>query len=202
MNESITSLDVSGRKGTLKNRITAKGVKWIVPVLKCNKVLSILDLSGNSIKSEGLVYIAEGIVGNVTLMSLKIAYNEIQGCTETLKCLKAILLQSKVIELDLSENPIGNKCMEGFFAFLPNEKTQLKRLLCASTDLDCNFSLTHSNLRTSLVPQRESKHFAGVPQARQEQFRRARICRPRQSSRSPRVAFEVGWAERVLVGGM
>jgi Ran GTPase-activating protein (RanGAP) involved in mRNA processing and transport len=139
VNESVTSVDVSSKRGMNKNRIAAKGMKWIVPMLKHNKILSIIDLSGNTIKTEGLAFIAEGMVKNVTLMSLKVGYNEIQGNPETLKYLKAILLHSKLIELDISGNPLGNKCAEGMFGILTSEKTILKRLICSNIEIDCKF---------------------------------------------------------------
>ena len=136
VNESVTSIDVSSKRGVNKNRITARGMKWVTPMLKHNKTLSIIDLSGNAIK-EGLAFIAEGIIGNVTIMSLKIGYNEIQGNAETLKYLKAILLHSKIIELDISGNPLGNKCAEGMFGFLTSEKAELRRLICSNIDINC-----------------------------------------------------------------
>jgi len=139
VNESITSVDISSHEGLHRNRIATKGMKNIVPVLKNNKILSILNLTGNSIKSDGLQFLAEGIIGNTTLLSLKLNQNEIQGISNTLKYIKTILIESRLKELDLSDNPLGNQCIEGIANILTGASISLKRLYLANVGINCIF---------------------------------------------------------------
>ena len=137
VNESITSVDLYSHEGLHRNHITSKGMKNIVSVLKNNKILSILNVGGNGIRAEGLMYIAEGIAGNTTLLSLKVQQNEIQGNPAILKCLRTILIESRVKELDLSDNPLGNACIEGMTTVMGNSSTWLRRLYCCNVGINC-----------------------------------------------------------------
>lgn len=137
VNESITSLDISSHEGLHRNHIGEKGAKNIGKVLEKNKILSILNLSGNGIRIEGLSYIAAGMAGNNTLVSLKIAQNDIQGNSQCVAYFKSLVIQSKLLELDISENPLGNNCMEDFAQILGNAGMSLKRLFCSNIGISC-----------------------------------------------------------------
>jgi Ran GTPase-activating protein (RanGAP) involved in mRNA processing and transport len=137
VNESIVSLDVSSHEGLHRNHLATKGVKWLTQVLKHNKILTILNLSGNSIKIEGLAYIAEGIAGNNTLLSLEIAQNEIQGSPQCVQLLKTIITESKIKELNISDNQIGNSSMESLSQNLANTSMALQRLYASNVGITC-----------------------------------------------------------------
>eukprot|EP00826_Nyctotherus_ovalis_P029844 TRINITY_DN2367_c0_g2_i1.p2 TRINITY_DN2367_c0_g2~~TRINITY_DN2367_c0_g2_i1.p2 ORF type:complete len:338 (+),score=63.72 TRINITY_DN2367_c0_g2_i1:433-1446(+) len=138
VNESITHLNVSSHKGLYRNKLGTKGLKKIVAVLKNNRVLAILNVAGNAIRAEGLAYVAEGIAGNDTLMSLRVSHNEIQG-SAAIKAIRTILLESKLKELDLSDNPLKGMCMEEIADILGNNTSALQRLYCANIEVNCTF---------------------------------------------------------------
>ena len=137
VNESITSVDISSHEGLHRNRIGALGLRRAVDVLRTNKILSILNLSGNGIRLEGLLYLAEGLAGNHTLLSLKIALNEIQGSPQCVQALKTIILDSKLRELDLNDNPLGNSSIESLAQLLEHSGMSLRRLYCANIGITC-----------------------------------------------------------------
>ncbi len=137
-NDSITSVDVSSHEGLHRNHLGEKGVKRLVSVLQHNKILSILNLSGNGLKMEGLAYVAEGVAGNSTLMSLKIAQNEIAGSPQCVQHLKTILIESRLIELDISDNPLGNACVDALGQIIGNSGMTLRKLYMTNTGFTCN----------------------------------------------------------------
>ena len=137
VNESITGVDISSQEGLHRNHVGGRGLKRLVQVLQFNKILSILNLSGNTIKVEGLAYIAEGIKGNYTLESLKVSQNEIQGNPQCVQCLKTMFIESKLKELDISDNPLGNACIEGLALTLGSAATYIKRFYCANIGINC-----------------------------------------------------------------
>jgi len=91
---SIISLDISSKQGINRNRLTHEGIKNLDKVLKKNKYLEILNIAGNSIKSQGLNTIVSGIDNNNTLHSLNIGNNDLDckslEILSKLKCYKII----------------------------------------------------------------------------------------------------------------
>jgi len=121
---SIVSLDISSKQGINRNRLTHEGIKNLDNVLKNNKYLQILNISGNSIKIDGLKIIISGLNNNSTLHSLNIGNNnldfkamELFGNNYDITNFNNQFfnltvnsdLRTKLVELDLSENPIGNE---------------------------------------------------------------------------------------------
>jgi len=121
---SIVSLDISSKQGINRNRLTHEGIKNLDNVLKNNKYLEILNISGNSIKIDGLKIILSGLNNNSTLHSLNIGNNnldfkaiELFGNNYDITNFNNQFfnltvnpdLSTKLVEIDLSENPIGNE---------------------------------------------------------------------------------------------
>ncbi len=151
VNESITSVDVSSHEGLHRNRLCAKGMKHIVQLLRTSKILTILNLSGNAIRAEGLAFVAEGLTGNTTLLSLRVAQNEIQPLCYAV--LRTILVESRICELDLSDNPLGNQCVETVAQTLGSRSLSLRRLYLAGVGVTgiLSASLTHIGSCTNLL---------------------------------------------------
>jgi Ran GTPase-activating protein (RanGAP) involved in mRNA processing and transport len=139
VNESVISLDVSSREGLFRNRISEVGLRELIPVLENNKILTMLSLSGNSIRTSGLEKVVKGLTTNRTLLSLKIANNEIEGNERSLKALKAIAT-IKLQELDISDNALGNYCFEEFTVALCSSGVTLKYLYCSSISINCTLN--------------------------------------------------------------
>lgn len=135
-NQSVISLDMSSKEGLFRNRICEQGLRELTPILQSSKTLTLLNLSGNSIRVAGLERVLKGLARNHTLLSLKVAGNEIEGGERTLKCLKA-LAGARLQELDVSENPLGNYCFEEFTTALCTPGCALRFLYCASIGINC-----------------------------------------------------------------
>ncbi len=142
-NQSLTSLDLSSHEGLNRNHIGESGLHSIVPLLRHNVFLTILNLTGNGIRVEGLLRIAEGMEGNTTLQSLRLAQNEIQGSATCVQHLRTVVLYSRLAELDLSDNPLGDDCMTDFAQLVGNSGVPLKRLYCVSVGITCIFAMTN-----------------------------------------------------------
>ncbi len=74
--------------------------------------MEFLNLSGNSIRSEGVKIILNGLSSNHTLHVLNLSNNEIDSSgMKHMKtyCEKELIAQTKLNDIDLSENPIGNE---------------------------------------------------------------------------------------------
>ena len=104
-NENIVSLKLNSVEGLNRNRIDVRGMRHITHCLQQNQVLQFLDLSGSSITTEGLAYLAEGLEVNKSLASLNISDNELGP-----KCQPLIkpLMVCNLIELDISNNKLGD----------------------------------------------------------------------------------------------
>jgi len=134
-------LNISSREGLYRNYCGEKPAQVLGQVLKTNKTLMILDISGNSIKSEGLEYMVQGIVMNNTLASLRVAQNEIQGSITIAEVLKTIVVEGNLLEFDVSDNPLGDPCIEALAKSIRAETTTIKRMLLMNIDLTSESSI-------------------------------------------------------------
>ncbi len=106
VNQSIFCFFMRNTPGPYRNVIKPGGFVRIAPMLKQNKTLGILDVSGNSAGNVGLTHIAAGLYKNFTLISLNISQTYIdQGSVEGVI---QILKYSKVKYLDISKNKLDN----------------------------------------------------------------------------------------------
>lgn len=105
--QSLIDVNVSSKEGINRNRISFEGLCDIESVLKYNTYIEFFNICGNSIKNEGLKLIIAGLNHNSSLHSLDISHNDINsiGLVTNLEKLKI----SKIIELNISGNPIGNE---------------------------------------------------------------------------------------------
>ena len=105
-NQSIVNLILGSREGINRNRLTAEGLIEIDTFLGNNEFIFALDLSSNSIGNVGLGHLMRGVNKNESLEILKIANNDITF--EGIESIKNCVRQSRIIELDFSENKLGD----------------------------------------------------------------------------------------------
>lgn len=79
----------------------------ISQVLKTNKVLTFLNISGNAIGNEGLLSLVSGLKGNKILEFLGIANNDISF--NGIQALMEVIPSTIIKDLDISMNPLNNQ---------------------------------------------------------------------------------------------
>ena len=109
--QSIIDFDISTIDGSNKNRnrLTYSGIKDIIQFLSVNLLVEKFNLSGNSIKNEGFAAVCKGLIENKSLISLKLANNEIgeKGIIQGLKYIQSPI--NKLVYLDISRNNIQDE---------------------------------------------------------------------------------------------
>ena len=123
--QSLIDLDISSLEGNNRNRITSVGIKSIPIYLNNNHFIEILNLSGNSIRNEGFLYICQGLEKNQSLQQLDISNNGIneKGIKKGLDVISNYKIFSKISILNISNNPILNAgilLLTSNFRYFPN----------------------------------------------------------------------------------
>lgn len=106
-NQSIIYLNISSREGLNRNRLTYEGVFHLETVLKSNRFLEFINLSGNSIKNEGLNIVLRGLNENKHVHTLNISNNEIDSIG--VAYFPKLVSSCKLNSLILNDNPLGNE---------------------------------------------------------------------------------------------
>ena len=94
--------------------------------LVTNQTLTLIDLSGNPLKSPGLKLICEGLRGNFTLKTLIV--NQIGACSEGAYTIADLLIEpsSQLIELHLANNLISPVGLNSIYQALAITNKRLK----------------------------------------------------------------------------
>lgn len=124
-NENIISINFSSLEGFHRNRIGTQGAIAVSRYIQTNKVLTHLNIGDTSIGKEGFEHIIQGIAHNKALFFLDISHNGIVFNTIDGFC--QALITTKIQELNLSGNKIGDKSCEIFGKMLSGklEKSSL-----------------------------------------------------------------------------
>lgn len=109
-NMTLVSINVCSLEGLHRNRLGCKGAEAVSEFLRYNRVLTHLNIGDTGIGKEGFEYIIQGIAHNDVLVFLDISnnglgYAGIEGFCQS-------LLTTKLRELNLAGNRIGNKACE------------------------------------------------------------------------------------------
>lgn len=110
VNESVYCFIFKSAAGPTRNVVKPSAFKSFEMMLKTQKILGIIDISGNLAGNSGLQCIANGLIGNLSIISLclsQIFVNE--SCIDSLlKILKSVKLRY----LDISNNKLNNTLLE------------------------------------------------------------------------------------------
>jgi hypothetical protein len=108
-NQSIIHLNISSiaKESRHRNRILAKGLNYLSPLLAHNKFLQILNLAGNTIKNEGVKKLCKAIreSDNKTIDSLNLAMNDLQP--QSCDHLAPLIQRGHLRILNLKHNTLG-----------------------------------------------------------------------------------------------
>ena len=108
--QSIVDLNLASLEGSNRNRLTSLGIQNIPIYLNNNHFIEMLNISGNSIKNEGFLYICQGLEKNQSLQQLDISNNGIneKGIKKGLEVISNFKILSKICNLNISNNNISD----------------------------------------------------------------------------------------------
>ena len=104
---SLVSFDISSQEGLHRNRLGPQGALAVVHLLKRNRLLWILNISGTALGNDGLEAIVDGITDNKTLLSLGLGNNNITG--KSIESFSRAVAFSNLTHLNLAANRLGNQ---------------------------------------------------------------------------------------------
>ncbi len=125
-NESLISLKLGSVDGVHKNRVGYKGIGTCATLLEYSQFLSYLDLRSNVLCDNGIEVLCGGLSHNRLLTQLNLSNNEITSYG--MEKLKDALKSTKIVELDLSFNPLGNAGIEFICSYLQSRDCILFKL--------------------------------------------------------------------------
>ena len=105
--ENIISINIQSLEGLQRNKIGTNAIKSLAYLVSVNKVLTSINISGCMIQKEGLICLSKGLENNNTLKEIDLSFNIIKLKKDL--CLKELIMNSKLEELILSLNDIGNQ---------------------------------------------------------------------------------------------
>ena len=83
------------------------------------------------------------------MLSLNIADNELDGNNRCLNCFRQVLLESKLKEIDVSRNCLGNKVFEEFIPMVSG--SALTRVYCGFVGINCILLMNNSKFIRSNI---------------------------------------------------
>jgi len=110
------------------------GAKWIAKGIACNRTLEVLNIKGNIIGDEGMVFIAQALPAAVQLKELDISLNEVGPIGFQALC--DVLPQSQITTLTCNKNFLGDEVLGYFANILTNEQSKLKKFDFSSCRLN------------------------------------------------------------------
>ena len=136
-NEFIISLEI-GSKSEIKNKLNVDGMRSLISMLQVNKVISHLNMQKLNFKAEGMELFLKFLKNNDTLLYANMQSNCIDGTAQLGEDLASFLKSSKLAELVLSDNKLGNAFMEKFSLAMQTAKSKIRKLTLDNIDINGN----------------------------------------------------------------
>lgn len=125
--ESLISLDLSSHEGLHRNRLALEGALALGELLKRNKLLVALDVSGTAIGGEGFEAVTTGLASNRSLLQIGLSRNGVRG--KALLPLCKLLPLSCLSEIRVAGNPLSLEGAEVLSNVLSTPDSSSLRLL-------------------------------------------------------------------------
>ena len=106
VNKSLISLRVGNIENDSKNQVGLKAVPSLNHFVQSSQILTFLDLKSTNLTDAGLAMLCQGLIGNQSIFNLNLSKNDITQAG--MEHFAPILTKTKLEELDLSLNPLGN----------------------------------------------------------------------------------------------
>ncbi|KAL4488357.1 hypothetical protein ABPG72_019207 [Tetrahymena utriculariae] len=106
-NQNIISLDISSYDGYNRNRLSRSACIYLSQYIAQTEILQFLKMQNCCIGPQGLFSLSKGFTANRSIISLDISKNDIgKDCSQ---CFESILSHSKIMELNLRGNFLGDQ---------------------------------------------------------------------------------------------
>ncbi|CAI2381862.1 unnamed protein product [Moneuplotes crassus] len=158
--QTLTSISIANSDGLHRNRIRAKGCIGLNTLIKKNKLISMLNLSGNNIGKEGVKALLKDLdPKEMNLLYLNLTNNDLEY--DCIKSLKPLLISPNLVDLRLANNKLDDNTAEALSAYFYRQICQIKKIDLSSNRITSkgakilfrsikqNQSLTHLNLRNN-----------------------------------------------------
>ncbi|KAL4438907.1 hypothetical protein ABPG74_016627 [Tetrahymena malaccensis] len=107
LNQNIISLDISSYDGYNRNRLSRSACIVLSQYIAQTEILQFLRMQNCCIGPQGLFSLSKGFAANKSIISLDISKNDIgKDCSQ---CFESILSHSKIMELNLRGNFLGDQ---------------------------------------------------------------------------------------------
>lgn len=125
--KTLTSISIANGDGLHRNRIGAKGCIGLNKLLKANSLISMLNISDNSIGVDGVTTLLDGIdPQDLNLISLNLSNNDLG--TEWIPSLDPLLTSETLLELKLSQNHLTDKSAEDLSLYFYRQMCKLRKI--------------------------------------------------------------------------
>ncbi|CAI2381925.1 unnamed protein product [Moneuplotes crassus] len=130
--KTLTSISIANSDGLHRNRIRAKGCIGLNHLLKKNKIISMLNLSGNNIGKEGVkIFLKDLDPVDMNLVYLNLTNNDLGF--DCIRDLRPLFESPALSELRLSNNKLDDSTAEAISSYFYKEICKMKKI-----DLSCN----------------------------------------------------------------
>jgi NACHT/LRR/PYD domain-containing protein 3 len=125
-NYSVTSLEVGNPGNINRNRLGTKGTLQLAEMLKANHTLQFLDFRGLTMGDMCCSLLAQGLQENTSLVYLNLSRCDLSS--ESMSELAKSLRCSSLLDLDLSNNNLGDSGVARFCVYIASVSCKLKKL--------------------------------------------------------------------------
>lgn len=157
---TLTSINIANSDGLHRNRIGPKGCIGLNELMKQNKCLSMIDISDNTIGSEGIKTLLNGITSSmVNLIYINLSNNDLGQ--EWIPQLGILMESESLQEIRLSSNNFTDSWINDISLFFYGNKWKLRKLDLSNNKITCkgatklfqslknNEYITHLNLENN-----------------------------------------------------
>jgi Ran GTPase-activating protein (RanGAP) involved in mRNA processing and transport len=137
---SMSSLIIANHDRLHRNRMGDRACAALGDLLAKNQLLSMLNISDNSISNDGLKAITSGfdLAPSKEIVSLNLSHNDLEGVTAIENLGTLLDISSGIVMLNLSENRIGDEGVELLSKAFNEGKSRLSRLYLSSVGATVN----------------------------------------------------------------
>ena len=125
---SLSVLNIANHDRLHRNRIGITACSDLRDFLVENRVISSLDISDNRIGNDGLAVVAPALTANCVLVIFSLSNNDLEGVAPIDHLSTYLRTNRNLVELNLSNNKLGDDALLKLSEIFVDNKCHLKRL--------------------------------------------------------------------------